>query len=84
MKLVRDGVIGKVKEVHSWQSGPMRWMIVDDRPAGADPIPATLHWDDWLGVAPSRPYKEKVYHPHNWRAWQDFSNGQRKASPKRL
>ena len=76
VKLVHDGVIGKVKEVHSWQSGPMRWMLVDDRPAGADPIPATLHWDDWLGVAPSRPYKEKIYHPHNWRAWQDFSNGQ--------
>src|SRR4051794_38965617 len=76
VKLVHDGVIGKVKEVHSWQSGPMRWLLVDERPAGADPVPAGLDWDHWLGVAPTRPYKEKIYHPNTWRAWQDFSNGQ--------
>src|SRR5690348_16117833 len=35
VKLVHDGVIGKVKEVHSWQSGPMRWRLVDDRPSGS-------------------------------------------------
>jgi predicted dehydrogenase len=76
VKLVHDGVIGKVKEVHSWQAGPMRWLMADDRPAGADPVPETLHWDEWLGVAPQRPYKKRLYHPFNWRAWQDFSNGQ--------
>jgi predicted dehydrogenase len=76
VKLVHDGVIGKVKEVHSWQSGPMRWLLVDERPAGADPVPKTLHWDGWLGAAPERPYKATLYHPHNWRAWQDFSTGQ--------
>ncbi len=84
VKLVHDGVIGRVKEVHSWQSGPMRWILVDDRPPGADPVPQTLHWDEWLGVAPERPYKtikdkqkdKPLYHPFNWRAWQDFSNGQ--------
>lgn len=70
------GTIGKVKEVHSWQAGPMRWLLVDDRPAGADPIPEKVLWQEWLGVAPDRPYKSKVYHPHNWRAWQAFSNGQ--------
>ena len=46
--------------------------------------PETVHWDEWLGVGPVRPYKNEIYHPFNWRAWQDFSNGQRKASPKRL
>jgi predicted dehydrogenase len=76
VKLLHDGAIGKVKEVHSWQSGRLGWMLVDDRPAGADPTPEKLHWDDWLGVAPVRPYKERIYHPFNWRAWQDFSNGQ--------
>jgi len=76
VKLVHDGAIGKVKEVHSWQTGPMRWLLTDDRPAGSDPVPKTVHWDEWLGVAPERPYKDKVYHPFNWRAWQAFSNGQ--------
>jgi predicted dehydrogenase len=76
VKLVRGGAIGKVKEVVSWQSGRMRWRLVDDRPAGSDPVPPTVHWDDWLGVAPERPYKAEVYHPWSWRAWQDFANGQ--------
>jgi predicted dehydrogenase len=74
--LVHDGAIGKVKEVHSWQSGAMKWLLESDRPAGSDPIPETLKWDDWLGVAPARPYKTNIYHPFNWRGWQDFSNGQ--------
>jgi predicted dehydrogenase len=76
VKLVHDGVIGRVKEVHSWQTGAMGWLLVPDRPAGADPVPAGVHWDEWLGVAPARPFKEKIYHSFNWRAWQDFSNGQ--------
>ena len=76
VKLVRDGTIGKVKEVHSWQAGKMGWMLANDRPKDADAIPQTFHWDDWLGTAPERPYKAKLYHSFNWRAWQDFSNGQ--------
>ncbi len=77
VKLVHDGVIGKVKEVHSWQAGSMRWLLVPDRPTGEDPVPETLHgWDNWLGVAPARPFKKTIYHAWNWRAWQDFSNGQ--------
>ena len=32
--------------------------------------------NDWLGVAPERPYQPRIYHSFNWRAWQDFSNGQ--------
>ncbi len=76
VKLVHDGAIGKVREVHSWQSGAMGWILVDDRPPGSEPIPDYLHWDHWLGVAAERPYLSKIYHSFNWRAWQAFSNGQ--------
>jgi predicted dehydrogenase len=76
VKLVHGGAIGKVREVVSWQGGTPRWRLADDRPAGMDPVPATVDWDLWLGVAPERPYKEKIYHPFAWRHWQDYSNGQ--------
>lgn len=76
VKLVHDGAIGKVKEVHSWQAGGMDWLVSENRPAGLDPVPKTLNWDMWLGVAPERPFKKGLYHPWNWRAWQDFSTGQ--------
>ncbi len=76
VQLVHDGAIGKVKAVHSWQSGAMGWRKVDDRPAGEDAIPEGVHWDEWLGVAAARPFKNTIYHSFNWRAWQDYSNGQ--------
>lgn len=76
VKLVHDGVIGKVREVHSWQSGALGWILVDDRPANSNPVPKHVHWNNWLGVAAERPFVEKIYHSFNWRAWQDFSNGQ--------
>ncbi|MDA1163804.1 MAG: Gfo/Idh/MocA family oxidoreductase [Planctomycetota bacterium] len=76
VQLVHDGAIGKVKEVFSWQAGSPGWPRAIDRPAGSDPIPRGLKWENWLGVAPERPYKAEIYHPFNWRGWQDFSNGQ--------
>ncbi|MEX0642329.1 MAG: Gfo/Idh/MocA family oxidoreductase [Pirellulales bacterium] len=76
VRLVHDGAIGKVREVHSWLSGAMDWLLVDGRPPGADPVPQSLDWDLWLGVAPPRPFKRDTYHPFKWRAWQDFGSGQ--------
>jgi predicted dehydrogenase len=76
VQLVRDGAIGKVKEVRSWQAGEMGWLITDRRPPGSDPVPKSLNWNVWLGVAPERPYKKGYYHPWNWRGWQDFGSGQ--------
>lgn len=76
VRLVHDGVIGKVKEVHAWIGGKPSWRKAADRPPGADPVPAGVDWDVWLGPAPVRPYKVKLYHDFNWRNWQDFSNGQ--------
>lgn len=76
VRMVHAGVIGKVREVHSWQSGAMGWILVGDRPSGSQPVPESIHWDNWLGAAQERPYLPKIYHPFNWRAWQDFSNGQ--------
>lgn len=73
---VHKGTIGKVREVHSWQGGKPRWRLVDDRPAGSDPVPESVHWDEWLGVAPERPFVRDIYHAFAWRNWQDFSNGQ--------
>ncbi|MGL4463199.1 MAG: Gfo/Idh/MocA family protein [Planctomycetia bacterium] len=77
VKLVHDGAIGKVKEVFSWQAGKMGWLPAKDgRPAGADPVPAAVNWNLWLGAAPERPFKTGLYHAFNWRGWQDFSTGQ--------
>jgi hypothetical protein len=54
----------------------MPWLLVDKRPPTGDPVPSSLDWNLWVGVAPERPYKKDLYHPQNWRGWQDFSTGQ--------
>lgn len=70
--LLQEGVIGKIREIHAWSGAkfPQR-----PRPAGSDPVPETLDWDQWLGVAPARPFKADTYHPFNWRGWMDFGGG---------
>ncbi len=76
VKIVHSGMIGKVKEVHSWQGGSPRWPRHIDRPAGHDPVPAQVRWDLWHGVADPRPFKEGMYHPFAWRGWQAYGTGQ--------
>jgi len=42
--------------------------------AGNYPIPETLSWNLFLGVAPEVAY-HPVYHPFNWRGWVDWGVG---------
>lgn len=72
--VMRSGIIGKVREVHTWTSSPS-WKQGIGRPAGEDPIPEGVNWDLWLGVAEPRPYKKHTYHNFNWRGWQEFGTG---------
>jgi predicted dehydrogenase len=73
VKLIHEGAIGRVREVHSWSG--KKWGFDGPRPPGEDPVPANLDWDLWLGSAPHRPYKKSHYHPANWRKWTDFGCG---------
>lgn len=76
-----DGAIGQVREVHVWTDRPLQgtnkwyWPQGVGRPEGEDPIPESLNWDLWLGPAPMRPYKSRVYNPFVWRGWWDFGTG---------
>jgi len=74
VEILRSGIIGEVTEVHAWTGRPV-WPQGVKRPEGSDPVPVTLDWDLWLGGAPVRPFKEKVYHRYNWRGWHDFGTG---------
>ncbi len=73
VRLVQDGVIGKVKEVHSFSN--KKWGDPNPRPETGEEPPADLNWDLWLGVAKERPYIKGHYHPGNWRKRRDFGTG---------
>jgi predicted dehydrogenase len=66
-----SGVIGNVTETHSWTDRANGGVGL--RPP-AQPAPAGLNWEQWLGPAPYREYHTDL-HPHEWHGWYDFGNG---------
>ncbi len=74
VRLIQDGVIGKIKETHSWV--PKSWGDAGPLPARSDPVPEGFDWDLWLGVCAERPFiGNGYYHPVNWRKRIDFGTG---------
>ena len=71
--LVHNGTIGKVKEVHAWSN--KKWGDMTPRPSTTDPVPATLDWDGWIGVARPEGYIKDYCHPGNWRKRLEFGTG---------
>jgi predicted dehydrogenase len=75
VELIQSGAIGAVKEAHVWctRVGPNEGTT---RPKDCPAVPGNIHWDEWLGAAPQRPY-----HPSYlggcmvWEQWWDFGNG---------
>ena len=74
VQLVQSGAIGKVSDVHVWTDRPVGFWEQNKDRADSKPAPDGLHWNNWLGVAPERPYADG-YHPFHWRAFWDFGTG---------
>jgi predicted dehydrogenase len=83
-EIIWSGDIGNVTEVHAWTNRPVWPQGVTEIPAPT-PVPATLDWDLWLGIAKERPYTageasanangRGFYNPFNWRGHFDFGCG---------
>jgi hypothetical protein len=54
-EIVWSGEIGNVKEVHAWTSRPIWPQGITEIPK-AEPVPAAVDWDLWLGIAPFREF----------------------------
>jgi predicted dehydrogenase len=83
VELVHAGTIGAIREAHVWTNRPAHyWKQSPDitaRPKEA-PVPKHVHWDEFIGPAPMRPYAiafapRPAYHPHDWRGYWDFGTG---------
>ncbi len=70
VELVQAGVIGKVREVHAWNTGGGPGER--PKPTKAEPAPDYLKWDLWLGPASFRPFSSQWL---NWHGWRDFGTG---------
>jgi predicted dehydrogenase len=73
VEIIQAGVIGDVKEVHTWTNRPV-WPQGIDRPSDTPACPPHINWEAWLNVAPMRPY-HPCYLPFKWRGWYDYGCG---------
>ena len=84
-EMVWNGDIGSVSEVHAWSDRPLWPQGLTEIPP-PEPVPSTLDWDLWLGVAEKRPFTAGgktepdrwggfFYQPFNWRGFYDFGCG---------
>lgn len=78
VELVQGGLLGMVHEAHVWTNRPAHYWKqspdITSRPKDTPPVPSHIHWQEWLGAAPERPY-HRAYHPHDWRGYWDFGTG---------
>jgi predicted dehydrogenase len=65
------GAVGNVLETHTILG--RNFGGSGGRPA-TKPVPAGLHWDEWIGPAPFREFHDNL-HPFNWRSWKAFGTG---------
>jgi len=72
LELIRDGTIGEVKEVHSWDNNGGADFKDPPKapPSGPPPLPDYLKWDLWLGPCADRPYHPSWH--QQWHSWRDF------------
>ncbi len=72
-KWIKEGVIGKLKEIHNWSNRPV-WPQWTSNPTDTPPIPKGFNWKLWLGPVPDRPYHPNYTH-NVFRGWYDFGGG---------
>ena len=73
VELIRAGILGEVKEVHTWTNRPI-WPQGFEKAPEADPVPAGIDWEQWIGPAPWVDYSAKIA-PFAWRGWWDYGTG---------
>ncbi len=72
-KWIKDGVIGKLKEIHNWSHRPV-WPQWTSNPTDTPPVPKGFNWKLWLGPVPDRSYHPNYTH-NVFRGWYDFGGG---------
>jgi predicted dehydrogenase len=84
-EIIWNGDIGSVTEVHAWSDRPLWPQGLTEIPR-EEPVPSTLDWDLWLGIADKRSFTTGgrqepdrwggfFYQPFNWRGFYDFGCG---------
>ena len=67
------GLLGEIEDIYIWTNRPI-WPQGDLKMPEAQPVPATLDYNLWLGVAPFQPYNSAIL-PFRWRGLRNYGTG---------
>lgn len=73
VEYVRAGVIGQVTEVYTWTQR-LNGRMTPLPPA--EPVPAGLDWDCWIGPSPYTGFRggREGLHPMGWYSWKEYGS----------
>ena len=67
------GIIGEIEDIYIWTNRPI-WPQGNLTVPPEQPVPSTLDYKLWLGVAPYQPYNKAVL-PFKWRGLRNYGTG---------
>ena len=67
------GIIGQIEDIYIWTNRPI-WPQGQLKKPEGQPVPSTLDYKLWLGVAPYQPYSKEIL-PFNWRGLRNYGTG---------
>ena len=67
------GIIGQIEDIYIWTNRPI-WPQGQLKMPKGQPVPSTLDYKLWLGVAPYQPYSKEIL-PFNWRGLRNYGTG---------
>jgi len=73
-KWVKDGRIGKVKNVQTWTNRPVWPQGVSMKKPDPSQKPEGMNWDLWIGPAENKGYTPGL-HAFDWRGFWDYGTG---------
>ena len=74
---VAAGILKDVTKVVAHMNMQRRWHKWGGKVSSypkAEPLPATLDWEDWVGAAPWHDFSKDLAYGE-WRCWYDYGNG---------
>lgn len=73
VRLLQEGIVGKVREVHSMN--PKSWGSMTPLPEATEAPPETLDWNKWIGVGQYREFIPREFVPGQWRKRIGYGTG---------
>ena len=68
------GILGEIEDIYAWTDRAIWPQGANLKVPAGEPVPNTLDYNLWLGVAPFQPYSKEIL-PFKWRGMRNYGTG---------